>query len=160
MPTPIRTDDRDPRVPALSIVLGYAPMMPIVVAALATWLAPPPWPAVAIVLGVLWSAAIVTFLAGVRRGLSFRTAGGERPVQIATMVWLFALGLGATLVVQTVPALALVLLMLGFLSIALLDPRAARRGEVPAHFARLRPPQMAAGVLALGAMLARLMLAG
>jgi hypothetical protein len=33
-------------------------------------------------------------------------------------------------------------LIVGYGSVALLDPPAARRGEVPAHFARLRPPQM------------------
>ena len=38
---------------------------------------------------------------------------------------------------------------------ALLDTRAARAGDAPAHFARLRGPQMAIGVLGIGAVLAR-----
>jgi hypothetical protein len=42
---------------------------------------------------------------------------------------------------------ALVLLTTGYASVAILDPIAARRGEVPAHFARLRPPQMTAAIM-------------
>jgi hypothetical protein len=48
---------------------------------------------------------------------------------------------------------ALVLLIVGYASVAILDPIAARRQEVPAHFARLRPLQMGIGILALLAML-------
>lgn len=151
MTIPLRSVDDDPRIPALSIVLGYGPIMPIVIAALATWLAPHPWPFVATSLGVLWSAAILIFLAGVRRGLAFRTPGGERPVQIATMIWLFVLGIAAFVVPTAVVSLAI--LVLGYLSVAILDPLAARREEVPAHFARLRPVQMGIAVASQVAML-------
>ena len=151
MTIPLRAVDGDPRVPALSVVLGYAPMLPIVIAALATWFAPHPWPIVATSLGILWSAAILLFLAGVRRGLSFRTPGGERFVQLATMAWFFALGVGAFVVPTAATALAI--LIVGYVSVAILDPIAARRQEVPAHFARLRPLQMGLGTLALLAML-------
>ncbi len=151
MTIPLRAADGDPRVPALSVLLGFAPMLPIVIAALGTWLAPRPWPLVATSLGVMWSAAILVFLAGVRRGLSFRTPGGERPIQIATMMWLFVLGIGAFVVSNAVTAL--ILLILGYVTVAILDPIAARRQEAPAHFARLRPPQMGLAVVALFAML-------
>lgn len=151
MAIPIHAADDDPRVPALSIVLGFGPIVPIVLAALATWFAPHPWPIVATSLGVLWSAAILIFLAGVRRGLSFRTPGGERPIQLATMIWFFLLGVGAFVVPTVVASLAI--LIVGYLSVAILDPVAARRQEVPAHFARLRPLQMGLGILSQVAML-------
>jgi hypothetical protein len=151
MAIPSRSDDNDPRVPALSIVLGYGPMLPIVFAAIGVWLLPPPWPIVATALALLWSASILIFLAGVRRGLSFRTPGGARPVQLVTMIWYFLLGVGAFAVSNV--STSLVLLILGYVSVAILDPIAARRQEVPAHFARLRPLQMGLGVLALLAIL-------
>lgn len=154
MTRPIRSgDDRDPRVPWLSIVFGYGPMLPIVAAAIVAWVMPHAWPFVAASLAVWWAGAIVLFLAGVRRGLAFRTAGGENVPQMATMLWLFVVGLAA-FVVQT-QASALALCLVGFVSIAILDPIAARRGEAPAHFAHLRPPQMAIGALALAALLVR-----
>ena len=86
----------------------------------------------------------MTFLAGVRRGLSFRTPGGATASQIVTMLWLFCLGFAAivaTALSRFLPATAL--LLLGFLSLELLDPVAARKGEAPVYFSRLRPAQMA-----------------
>lgn len=71
------------------------------------------------------------------------------------MLGLFGLGFLALLAValgQTVPAL--VLLILGFTGIALLDPIAARRGEAPLFFARLRPLQMPLAILSLAGLLA------
>ncbi|WP_419827254.1 DUF3429 domain-containing protein [Sphingomonas sp.] len=157
--TPINTaDDRDPRVPLLSLVFGYGPMLPVVAAAIVAWTASRAWPYVATSLAVWWAGALVIFLAGVRRGLAFRTAGGENIAQMATMLWLFVIG-AAAFVVRT-PQAALGLCLLGFVSIAVLDPIAARRGEAPAHFARLRPPQMAVGALALAALIAWHMRAG
>ena len=79
-------------------------------------------------------------VAGVRRGVSFFTAGGPRPAQVATSLWLFLLGLAALML----PArLALPVAAAGYLSVALLDPLAAAQGEVPTYFRALRPPQMA-----------------
>ena len=71
---------------------------------------------------------------GVRRGVSFRTPAGPRFAQIATMLWLFMLGLTA---LAALPGPALpgiitpILLIIGYLSVAILDPIAARRGEAP-----------------------------
>ena len=87
------------------------------------------------------------FLAGVRRGLGFFTEGGSRPTQVATSIWLFVLALAA-LVLSYGEALAA--LAIGFLTVAILDPLAARQGEVPLHFARLRPPQMAIFLVGVG----------
>ncbi|USI71789.1 DUF3429 domain-containing protein [Sphingomonas morindae] len=149
---PTRTDDRDPTIPALSLVFGYGPMLPMLIGAGIAWTMAFPWPIIATSLTVLWAGAILLFLSGVRRGLAFHTPGGERPVQMLTMLWLFLLGLGA-FVVRT-PVAALILLLIGYGSIAILDPIAARREEAPAHFARLRPPQMLVGMIGLAALLA------
>jgi hypothetical protein len=140
------------RIPPLSLILGYGPMAIFPILGLAAWLMPAPWPAIALAAGQGWGAALLIFLAGVRRGLSFFTQGGPRPAQIATMFWLFLLGCAALL---TAPIIAYPLLVIGYGSIALLDPPAAQRGEAPAFFAQLRPPQMAVALIGLIALLVR-----
>ena len=100
---------------------------------------------------MLWGGAILAFLAGVRRGLSFRSPKGETLPQMASMLYLFGLallGLGAG-----VSKTALAPLILGFVSVAVLDTLAARREEVPPFFARLRPTQMIVVVASLASVL-------
>ena len=144
------TIEERPAVPLDGLVLGYGPMLPFPASVAALLLAPAGWAALALSLVILWGAAILIFLGGVRRGLSFRTPGGPRLTQIAMMLWLFLAGLGALLAPPTV---ALVLLLAGYASLMLLDPTAARRTEAPLYFARLRPPQMAIAVASLAALL-------
>ncbi len=140
-------------IPLLGLVLGYGPMLPFV-GGLAAWLSEGAVRALVIELAIFWGCLVLVFLSGVRRGTSFFTAGGPRPVQIATMLWLFCLGGFALLAFAFEWAgVALVLLVLGFASIGVLDPLAARRGEVPAYFRTLRPPQMAIPVVCLLALL-------
>ena len=140
-------------VPWLSVVFGYGAMLPLAAGAVNVWLGAGA-AAVALDLSILWGGALLTFLAGVRRGVSFRTAGGPIFAQIAAMLWLFGLGFAA-LAGLIVPArtVALALLLAGFASLIVLDPIAARRGETPLFFARLRPPQMTIAALALAALL-------
>lgn len=140
-------------IPLDSILFGFGPMLPFVAAALGAWLLPAPWPAIATRLAIAWGALILAFLAGVRRGFGFGDPAASTMVEIATMLIYFVLG-GLALVVPSVSA-ALVLLILGFALVPLLDGRAASRGDAPAHFARLRPPQMAMAVLSLVALLLR-----
>lgn len=144
-----------PEVPALAVVFGFGPMLPLVAGAgLAWWLRGEAGERVT-VLTILWGCAILLFLSGVRRGLSFRTEGGETVAQIATMLGLFGLGFAALLAVAFgMPPVALLLLMTGFAAIAILDPIAARRGEAPLFMARLRPMQMPLAILSLAALLA------
>jgi len=147
----------EPRaVPWLSIVFGYGPMLPFAAGALAAWgWRGAPLGDVAAALTILWGCAILLFLSGVRRGVSFRTEGGATVAQIATMIGLFSLGFAALVLAtldRAVPAL--VLLLLGFTAIAVLDPIAARRGEAPLFFARLRPVQIPIAILSLAALLA------
>jgi hypothetical protein len=146
-----------PRVPMLSILLGFGPAVLLPLLAILSFVVPP-WEAwIPITAGQIWGAAILLFLAGVRRGLSFFTVGGPRTIQIVTMAWLFLLGL-AGLLLPT--AAALLALIVGFGSVALLDPRAARREEVPAHFATLRPPQMLVAMIGLAGLAWRVVSTG
>ncbi len=139
---------REPaHTPPLGLLLAFSAMLPIATGALLTWLLPAPLGPLAESGAVLWAGAILTFLAGVRRGVSFRTPGGPKVAQIATMLWLFLLGAGA---LATLPlGMARVLLLLGYVSLAVLDPLAARRGEAPLFFERLRPLQMAIPIVSL-----------
>lgn len=147
----------EPRhTPALGLLLGLGAVAPIAAGTVAAWTLAADWAALAVRLAVLWAGAILVFLSGVRRGLSFRTPGSETAVAVATSLWLFALGLGALIVsIYVGQASALVLLLVGCISLAVLDPWAARRGEAPPFFARLRPPQMAISVACLAALLWR-----
>ena len=139
----------EPRqVPWLSVVFGYGPMLPFLGGAALVWLLRGEAGSAVFRLTLLWACAILLFLSGVRRGVSFRTEGGARATQIVTMLGLFLLGFGA-----------LVAFSLGFGTIAVLDPIAARRGEAPLFFERLRPFQMPLAVLGLAALLAHRLLA-
>ena len=136
----------------LSLLLGFSAMLPIAAGAALAWL-PVPFGGLAETGAVLWAGAVLTFLAGVRRGVSFRTPGDPRMAQIATMLWLFVLGVAA---LATVPlGVARVLLLIGYVSLAVLDPLAARRGEAPLFFARLRPVQMLIPIVSMLAILVR-----
>ena len=146
----------EPRaVPWLSVVFGYGPMLPFVAGAVLVWLLPGGAAEAVFTLTLLWGCAILLFLSGVRRGVSFRTEGGATLAQIATMLSLFLLGYGALLAFAVgKPAIALGMLIVGFTEITILDPIAARRGEAPLFFERLRPAQIPLAVLSLGALLA------
>ncbi|MBW4024944.1 MAG: DUF3429 domain-containing protein [Proteobacteria bacterium] len=129
-------------------------MLPLVIGAVLAWVLAAGPARLAIVLTLTWGGAILAFLAGVRRGLSFRTPGGARLSQIATMMALFMLAIGGlalpSLVARTV------LLAIGFAAIVVLDPLAAQQQEAPPFFARLRPLQIPIAVVSLIAILIRL----
>lgn len=133
------------RVPWDAVILGWGPMLPFPVA-LGFVLGGGVAGEIALGAIHLWGAAVVIFLSGVRRGLSFRTPGGWRWSQMAMFAWLFWAGLVA-LVLPV--GWALWLLAAAYLSLAVLDPAAARREEAPLYFARLRPWQMAVPVVCL-----------
>jgi hypothetical protein len=155
MPTPSdrRLEIVEPgRIPPLSLIFGFGPMLPLVAGLAAALLGVDPPGFTATQATVLWGAAILLFLSGVRRGLSFRTPGGPTLAQLLTSFGLFWLGLGALVALPASPRLALALLALGYLAVLILDPIAASRAEVPPNFARLRPPQMAIAVASLVAL--------
>lgn len=134
--------DTPERTPPLSLLLGYGPALVILVAG-ALALAQVPY---ALTFGCIWAAAILIFLAGVVRGLSFFTDGGPRLTQVAVMMARFLCGLVALVLP---PILATPLLAAGYLTSLLYDPAAARSGAAPRYFARLRPPQMAIALVGL-----------
>jgi hypothetical protein len=134
-------------IPPLSLFFGYGAMMPLAVAAVVVWLVPLQWAWPIAQAGVIWAGAVLAFLAGVRRGLSFHTAGGPTRTQLRTMLWLFGLAVFGLL--SSWPVISILLLLIGYGSIAVLDPIAASQDEVPSFFARLRPPQMLLPVISL-----------
>jgi hypothetical protein len=146
----------EPReVPALSLIFGYGPMIPFAFGAALAWFGPEPWRIRTIELTLLWGSVIITFLAGVRRGVSFRTMGGPTVSQIATMLGLFIVGSVALLLtLAKFWGASALLLALACTSVAVLYPIAARSGEAPLFFAKLRPPQMLIPIISLLALAA------
>ena len=153
------------RTPPLGVILGYGAVLPLVVGAVVAWLSGGIVGALAVNLSILWGAALLVFLAGVRRGVSFRTPAGPTRAQIGAMLWLFLTGFGAMLsvAVPVTPVhvgphvLSFSLLLAGFASLMVLDPWAAERVEAPAFFRRLRPKQMAIATVAVAALLLRML---
>lgn len=114
--------------PWLGVVFGDVAMVPFAVGTLAFWLTEGPWRGAALGITLFRGCAILTSLAGVRRGVSFRTPGGVTAARIA-----------------------------GYLGRDVCDPIAARRLEAPLDSARLRPVRMAVPVLCLAATLVLLL---
>jgi hypothetical protein len=137
------------RVPPESLFFGGIAMVPFPVGAALAFL-PGASGLLFANLTLLWGAAILTFLAGVRRGVSFRTEFGPTRAQLAMMMWLFLLGAIALFLVAlsdilggtASDAAAAAMLGVGYASMIVLDPLAARHGEAPLFFERLRPVQM------------------
>ena len=143
--------DEQPAVPVLGLLMGGVAMVPFVLLAAGLWLSPPEWSAAWLAWLIDWGGAILAFLAGVRRGLSFRTPGGERATQIVTTVWLYVLAALALMWPATPWRLGF--LLAGYASLAIMDPLAAHRQEAPLFFARLRPVQMLVPIACLAAAL-------
>ncbi|MCE7029787.1 DUF3429 domain-containing protein [Jiella avicenniae] len=136
--------------PPIGALLAFVAMLPIAAGAVYLWIGTEAEAFLTVNLTLFWGAAILTFLAGVRRGVSFRQPGGPTLMQLATMLWLY--GLGFVAIVETVWAYTLTataLELVGYLSLAVLDPVAAKNGEAPLFFASLRPVQMAIPIVAL-----------
>ncbi|WP_102961359.1 DUF3429 domain-containing protein [Mangrovicella endophytica] len=142
----------DEAVPPRSRLLGWFAVLPLAAGTLAMWLASDALSFLTVNLTLFWGAALLIFLGGVRRGYGFALADGGSAGTVATAIWLFAAGfLGLLGTVWGYPIAAAVLEIAGFLSLAVLDPIAARRGEAPRFFARLRPSQMLAASACLAA---------
>ena len=148
------SDATRPTIPADGLLLGYGPMLPLVAAGCGTWLLPHPWPALAIRLALIWGALILAFIGGVRRGFGFARDTASKPQEIAVAVIYVAVA-GLALVIPA-PAIALPLLAAGYALAALMDRRAASRGDAPRYFAKLRVPQLLLGCAGLLTCWARL----
>ncbi|WP_267394035.1 MULTISPECIES: DUF3429 domain-containing protein [unclassified Sphingomonas] len=133
--------------PTDGIILGYGPMIPLVVAALGAWILPDLYAYFAVQAGIIWGALILAFIAGVRRGYGFGSPGASTAVSIATSIGYFVLaGLGLAI---GRPSHALLPLILGYVLAAMLDRRAALAGDAPPFFATLRPIQLLIGAAGL-----------
>ena len=146
-------EDIKRRTPLASLALAYAATVPILAGASASLVLEGDSGEQAKHLTIRWSAAVLCFLSGVRRGLSFRQPGGSTAAEGATMVSAFVIGAASCLVPPG--RFALSLLLVGFGGLGAADVRAGRTGEAPAYFSRLRPAQMLISLVGLGAMLAR-----
>lgn len=136
-------------IPALSLILGFGPMLPLIAAGLSALSQPDPLRAVAIVAGTGWASALLLFIAGVRRGYGFATRARPRASTLIATITIFVAGLIAIPLFLIAPVTGVLVLILGFLCVAILDRHAALTGAAPRHFARLRPPQMAVGLIGL-----------
>lgn len=136
-------------IPADSVLFGFGPMLPLVAAGIGVWVLPQPWPFLAIQYAVVWGALILAFIGGVRRGFGFARPEASTATEIAAAVAYFSIA-GLALVVPYA-RISLALLAAGYAFAALLDRRAAQRGDAPAYFARLRPPQLLLGCAGLAA---------
>ncbi len=134
------TEDPKTHSPAESLLLAYVAMVPLVAGAVALLSLRGDVAALVTRLTIDWAGALLCFFAGVNRGLSFRQPGGPAVAQVGTMLWLFVAGVASLL--SPWPVVSLVLQLAGFASMAVLDPAAARHGEAPRYFARLRPVQL------------------
>ena len=138
-----------PDIPVLGLLMGGAAMVPFVLLVAGLWLSPVEFSPAWLAWIADWGGAILAFLAGVRRGLSFRTPGGERATQIITVIWLY--GLAILALVSHAPGWRIGFLLAGYASLAIMDPLAAQRQEAPLFFARLRPLQMLVPIACLAA---------
>jgi RsiW-degrading membrane proteinase PrsW (M82 family) len=128
---------------SFDLFLGTSALVPILGCAALPWVVPDvPGPIVR-TLAVMWGASLITFFAGVRRGLTFSETGGGKPGEIATMLGLFFLGVVSLFLVS--PLLAAI----GLAAVGVLDALAGRKLEAPPYFAAFRPVQMALGALGL-----------
>ncbi|SMC98922.1 Protein of unknown function [Fulvimarina manganoxydans] len=136
--------------PMDGLFFGVVAMLPLLAGGIGLFVLPDNWSFLTLNLTLFWGAAILCFLAGVRRGVSFRQPGGPKVTQIAMMLFLFIAGYGA--IVATVwafPRLAIGLELAGYLALAILDPLSARAGRAPLYFASFRPWQMAIPLVSL-----------
>jgi hypothetical protein len=149
------TIEGPPQGHLLDRALGWGAMAPLIVCAMGAWLSVGSVRAMVMSLAIIWGGAVLVFLAGVRRGLDFRTAGAARSRRILFVLWTFALAFGSMIALQ--PLTSVGLLILGYVGMALSERGAALREEGPFVFSGLRPAKMSIAALSLCAVAARLM---
>ena len=104
------------------------------------WLVPKGMLTVLALIGMdAWAGGLLCFFAGVRRGLTFSERRGGAWREVATFLLLFFAGVAGIALAQPL------LLALGFVGAGAAGVLAARRGEAPSYFARLRPSPMRGG---------------
>jgi hypothetical protein len=127
----------------LDLCLGVAATVPLLAAAAFVCLEPAGSSDWIRTLAVIWASSLLTFFAGVRRGLTFSEAGGGRAFELATLLVVF--GVGVLSLVLVSPAMGAA----GLAAVGLLDARSGARLEAPRYFRIFRPAQMTVCVIAL-----------
>jgi hypothetical protein len=127
----------------LDLCLGVAATLPLLAAAAFVCWEPAGAGAWVRTLAVIWTSSLLTFFAGVRRGLTFSEAGGGRAFELATMLVVFVVGVLSLVLVSPAVGAA------GLAGVGLLDARAGGRREAPRYFRIFRPLQMSVCVVAL-----------
>ena len=94
-------------------------------------------------LALAWAGAIICFMAGVRRGLSFDTRSGPAAAELASMLLLFVAGFASLVCTPAWPAFACGDLMAAYALVGVFDAQAARAGQASRFFGHLRPAQAA-----------------
>ena len=148
---------RSDRIPGAALVLGLAGLLPFAVAALSTWLRVPGMPAgLGFEVGRTYGAIILSFLGGIRWGTALGPYAAKRQsLEFATSVLASLAGFAALLLP---PVLGFSLLIAGFLMQALWDVLSVEAGNLPPWFGKLRMILTAGAVVALLALLLRLLI--
>ena len=133
---------------------GWTAPAPLFLAAILSWAGTPAISSLAITGAMLWGAATLAYLAGVRRGLAHGGPGDASFAELLITVVVFALAIGSMLTVAPVRSLAL--LILGFAALALLARRDRRRAGTTPAAALVRLGQMGLAAASLLAIAARL----
>ena len=156
-PLAMKAFERDDRIPGSALALGLAGVLPFVAAALAQWLPIPGLPAgLAFEAGRTYGAIILSFLGGIRWGTAMGPYGPKRQsLEFATSVLASLAGFTALFLP---PVLGLSLLVAGFLMQALWDVLSVEAGRLPPWFGKLRMILTAGAVIALLALLLRLLI--
>jgi hypothetical protein len=134
------------------LALGSLAFAPLVLAAILAWVTPAGIASLIAAAAMIWSGALLAFLAGARRGLTFSEAAPPARREIVSMLWLFGAAVATLWLAPNI--LAIPMAIFGFASLGVLDFRAARRQEAPGYFAAFRPLQAAVAMAALIALLA------
>ena len=127
----------------VDLLLGSVSVVPLVALAALDWTPSPVPPVFLRTLAVIWAGCLLSFFAGVRRGLTFSEAGGGRPGELLSMLGFFFLGIASLVLLS--PGLA----ALGLAAVGGFDAWSGRRREAPSYFSVFRPPQMALGAAAM-----------
>ncbi|MEM6463766.1 MAG: DUF3429 domain-containing protein [Pseudomonadota bacterium] len=140
-----------PAIPVAAKWLGGLGVIPFVVCAAATLTAPPILAAVAALALLLYGAIILSFLGGIQWGLEIARNGRDGDAGVSFV----------RLTVSVIPALigwcslllpreyGLVLLAVAFACVLAVDLQAARTGQAPAWYPKLRWPLTVTAIVTL-----------
>ncbi len=138
-------------VPLEGDIFASLAILPLLASAVASHALPLRARGVAADAASIWGGAILCFLGGVRRGLSFDDPGGAPGGDLLAMLVHFFFGVGG--LVSPGRRVSLASLAAGYAALGLIDRTAAREAEAPRYFSRLRPVQAALASFALASII-------